>query len=104
MGWLSDATDWLGEQIEAVWNATEAFFSDLLVGAVETVLDLVSTIANGIPVPEFLQGISICGTLSQAGPTAAWISDICHLPEGMTAIAGGFAFRMLRKLLTLGQW
>lgn len=104
MGWLTDFTNWLREQFQAFWNAIEQFGKDMGVYLVERVLELVTVIANAIPVPDALQEISICGILSQAGPTALWVIDVMQIPEGMTVIAAMFVFRMLRKLLTLFQW
>lgn len=104
MSWLTDITNWLREVFLALWGALVDLAHDMLIFAVEAVLGLVQTIISAIPVPDFLQGLSICGILSQAGPTAGWIIGVMHIPEGMAMIAAGVAFRLLRKFLTLFQW
>ncbi|MGV8950482.1 MAG: hypothetical protein ACOH2M_05315 [Cypionkella sp.] len=104
MNWLTNFTNWLREQIVAVWTAVVDFAHDLLVGGVDAVLTLFAAMVAAIPVPDFLANLSICGILANAGPTAAWAMGAMHVPEGMAMVAGGVTFRLLRKVVTLFQW
>ncbi len=104
IGWLTDVTDWLRDQLATLWTALVALMQDMIVFMVEGFLSLISAIVNAIPVPDFLSETTICGLLSQAGPTAAWVMENFHIAEGMTLVTSALAFRMLRKLLTLFQW
>lgn len=104
MGWLTNFTNWLREQFLALWNALVELLGDLVVWLVEAMLDLVVVIVEALPAPDFIADYSICALLSSAGPTAAWALGSFRIAEGLGLLAAGFAFRMLRKLLTLFQW
>lgn len=104
MGWLTDLTNWLSEQIAAFWAALVAFFKDLLVSFVEVVCDFAATVIEAIPVPDFIQTYSLDVLLGNAGPSIAWAVGTFKIGEGLTLIAAGYAFRLLRKAFTLGQW
>lgn len=104
MGWLSDLTDWLREQIIAFWTAIAEFFTDLVIVALDAVCDFFATVIESIPVPDWLTTYSLDGLLGNAGPTIAWIVGTFKIGEGLGVVALGVAFRLLRKLFTLGQW
>lgn len=103
-GWLSDLTDWIKEAIESVWDAFVEFMGDLVVTAIEGVLSLFVVMINALPVPDFLTAYSLDGLLSQAGGTILWLVGTFRIGECLSIIAAGWAFRLLRKLFTLGQW
>ena len=103
-GWLTDLTTWIAQQLKALWDAFVEFCGDLLIKAGETVCDFFATAVEAIPVPDFLTQYSLDGMLGQAGPVIAWLVGTFRIGECFAILAAGFAFRMLRKLLTLGQW
>lgn len=105
-GWLTDLTDWIKEQLLALFNALVQLLKDAIVWLIEAVLEVVilAIDALGAIVPDALQGFTICGFLANAGPTAQWVVSTFHVPEGMSLIAAGFVFRMARKVLTAFQW
>lgn len=104
MGWLNDLTNWLSEQLKELWEAIEEFFGDLLVDGVDALLQLVVVIIDAIPVPDFISSVTICALLGSAGPEVAWAFQTFRIGEGLTLIGAGYAFRLLRKFLTLFQW
>lgn len=105
-GWLTDLTNWLRDQLGALFDALVEFLKDLLVLAVEAVLELLALAVEALSalVPDELAGVSICSMLASAGPTVQWAVTTFHIPEGMALVAAAFVFRMGRKLLTLFQW
>lgn len=104
MGWLTEFTDWLVEQLIALFESIVEFFKDLVVYTLDAVCDFFATIIESIPVPDWLTTYSLDGLLGNAGPTIAWIVGTFKIGEGLGVVALGVAFRLLRKLFTLGQW
>lgn len=105
-GWLEDVTNWFREQFEVLFNALVQLLKDLLIFALEAVLQvaMLALEALSLLVPDSLANFSICGILANAGPTVQWAVTTFHIPEGMLLITAGFVFRMGRKALTLFQW
>lgn len=103
-GPIQDITNWLADQIRSVWDAFVAFMHDFGVFLVETVLDLVNVIIHAIPSPEFLQQLSLCAILSNAGPWASWAISTFRIGEALALLAAALVFRLLRVFLTLFQW
>lgn len=102
--WLNDLTTWLKEQFMALWNAFTELLQDMLLNALEMVLDVFAKAVEAISVPDFMTTYNLGTLLGEAGPTVVWIANTFRLGEGLALIAAGYAFRLLRKLLTLGQW
>ena len=103
-GWLTDLTGWLLQLLQKFWAAIETFFGDLIVTLLESVLQLIVLAFESLPVPDFLTQNSIGSLLSNAGPTVGWFVEVFKIPECMGILATGIVFRLLRKLLTVGQW
>lgn len=104
MGWLSDVTDWMGDQIQRVWDAFTEFMGDFLLAGVEMLLDFSAFVIEKIPAPEFIAEYTIGGMLGNIGSDLLWIVGNFRFAEGLAAIGAGYGFRLLRKALTLGQW
>lgn len=104
VGWLDDITNWLRDLVSDVWDAFVTLVKDVLVWCVEIVLSVVAWVVELIPVPDFLSGVSIASMLGSAGPSVAWLVSTFRIGECIALIAAAYAFRLLRKLLTLGQW
>lgn len=103
-GWLDRLTGWLRDAIAAAFAALADMLGDLVVFLVEGFLDLIATAIEALPAPDFLANYSICSLLNNAGSDVAWAVSTFKIGEGLTVLAGAFAFRMLRKLLTAFQW
>lgn len=104
VGWLDDLTNWLREQLERLFNFLVQLVKDAILWLLEAMLDLGALIIEAIPVPDWMGNYSIAGMLGQAGPTIAWCVTTFRIGEAMTIIGAAYAFRLLRKVLTLGQW
>lgn len=104
LGWLAQLTNWLVEQIQLLWADFVEFMNDFFVGMVEGVLSMFLLAINALPVPDFLTTYSLNTLFSQAGSTIMWLVGTFRIGECLGVIAAGWAFRLLRKLFTLGQW
>lgn len=104
MEWLLKLTNWLAALISGLWSDFTEFLHDWGLNLLEMLTDFAVEVVNGLPVPDFLDGLSLCGYLNAAGPIVGWAMGAMHIPEGMALIGGAIVFRMLRKLLTLFQW
>lgn len=104
MGWLEKLTTWLKEQLVAFFSAIGELFHDLGVWLFESVCDLTVWIVDNIGVPSFMTEYSFQGLFDAMGPTAGWILTTFRIGECFAILGVGMIFRLLRKLLTLGQW
>lgn len=104
MNWLRDLTDWLRDQILAIWAAVVAFFERLVITLLEAVLELGALAIEAVPVPAFLGDYSIGQALGNAGPEVAWVVSTFRIGEGMAIISAAIVFRITRKLITFGRW
>ena len=104
MGWLTDLTQWLVEQLKKLFSNGVEMFQDLLLFFFERWLALVAVQWGMLPMPDFLQGYTLCTLLTQAGPTVGWALNTFRVGEALGLIAAGYSFRMVRKLITLFQW
>ena len=104
MGWLTDLTNWIRQQLQALWDALEDFLGDLIVDWADQTFTMWLFVLDHIPLPDFLDGYSLCSLLGQAGPTVGWILNNFRVAEALGLIGAGYVFRLLRKLATLFQW
>lgn len=124
--WLADLTNWVNTKWNefTTWLRTAfevlfqfwtdlyldytAFFFDLLYQAflagLEYALKVGVLVFERLPVPEFLTETSIGALLGSAGPWVAWMGGNMKLGECSALLAAAFAFRVTRKVLTLGQY
>lgn len=104
VGWLTDLTNWIRDLVEKLWNAIEQFGNDLIVLAIEKMLEVVALAFEALPVPEFMTQHSIGSLLSNAGPTVGWLVETFKISECMAILAGGAVFKVTRKIVTFGKW
>ena len=102
--WLQNLTQWLWEVISKLWDGLESLLGDLILSWIGHMMDLYALVIESIPAPEFLNQYSINNLLAAAGPSVAWVVGTFRIGEALALIGAGYAFRLLRKLLTLGQW
>jgi hypothetical protein len=103
-GWLEDLTNWLAGMLAALIQAIKQILLDIVTALLEAVLGLFATAIEAIGVPDWLSNNSIGGLLSNLPPGVLWFLDTMKIPEGLAIIGLGVVFRLVRKLLTLGQW
>lgn len=104
MGWLRRLTDWLGEQITRVWRAVVEFVGDTIITVIEAALDLFAQLIEALPVPEFLTQYTLGSLLGGVGSDLLWILGAFRLDECFAIVGAGYLARLIRKLLTVGQW
>jgi len=103
-GWLGDFESWLWDMIKKYYNALGNFWSDVIVAFLKSLTTVGLWVVNHIPAPSFLSTHSIDEFLGNAGPVVGWLCSVMQLSTAMSMIAAAFSFRLLRKLMTLGQW
>lgn len=103
-GWLSRITGWFAYAFNALFKAIAQFFKDLVTYALAVVLSVVAMAIASIPVPDWIASNSMGNLLGQAGPVAGFFMAKLQIPGGLALIGLGYAFRLLRKFLTLFQW
>lgn len=104
MGWLTDLTDWAGRTVDTVFQALVQFGNDMIVIVIENNLTLWLMILNAIPVPEFVQQYTVGGLLGNVGGDLGFFLGKLRIGEGLGLLGAGYAARLVRKALTLGQW
>lgn len=106
--------DWLSTKIDNLWTALTAwisgiwtdfsnFMSDLPVNLLESVLNAVSSIFTSIPMPSFLT-VGMGSMFNSLPSSVLYFLTESGFFQCLLIFGSGVAFRMLRKLLTLGQW
>jgi hypothetical protein len=90
--------------MSSFFGSLMAFLRDLIVGAVAAILSLFALMVSAIPVPDFIKTYSLGTLLSAAGPDVGWFLNTLKIAQGLAIVGSGYAFRLLRKFLTLFQW
>ncbi|MDH5829713.1 phage coat protein [Luteimonas sp. M1R5S18] len=103
-GWLDDLTNWLRDTLGGLWDDFVEFMGDLLISALEALCDFFASLIESIPVPDFITQYSLDGLVSQLPPNVLWFLGVIRFPECIALLGLGVAFRLIRKLFTLGQW
>lgn len=104
MSWLKDATNWIAQQVRDTFAALVEFGNDMIVIALGIYTEMFRTLIDLIPIPGVLQNASLGSILRMLPSDAQWMLVTMKVPEGLAILAGGIAFNLGRKLLTLGQW
>jgi hypothetical protein len=104
VNWLGDFTTWLKDAFLWLVHAIGTLLQEAIVSGLQAVCDFFLAIFNAIPTPDFLAQYSLGALLGNAGPTIGWICTTFRVGEGLAMLAAAIAFRLLRKLVTLGQW
>lgn len=100
---LAEFTAWLFGLVKAAFAALWSFVVDAFIGLVELLVMAVVGLISLIPVPQFLaDGLqSIYGQLDGA---ILYFLSATGLPLALGIIGTGYAFRLVRKVVTLFQW
>tara|TARA_R100000750_G_scaffold45903_1_gene30944 strand:- start:1151 stop:1444 length:294 start_codon:yes stop_codon:yes gene_type:complete len=88
---------------KGLFNDLTEFLTDLPVQVVKSVLSAIAGLIESITPPEFLNH-SLGDSLGPAMGNVGYFLAQVGMPEAMGILAAGLAFRLLRKVLTLGQW
>lgn len=104
MKWLEQLTNWLAQKFREMLEWLNDMFQDILLFAVDAFLDLAEAVIAAIPTPDFLTTYSLNSLVGQAGPIVAWLFSTFRVGECLGILGAGWVFRLVRKLLTVGQW
>ena len=104
VGWLDDLTNWIRGQVERFWNALVDLVADTLVSMFEMVLNAFALAVESIPVPDWLSQYSLDGLFALLPADLIYFVNLFRVDEAIGLIGLGYVVRLVRKLLTLGQW
>jgi hypothetical protein len=103
-GWLSKLTGWIAYAINAVFTALIQLLKDLVTFVLAVVLSVVEMAIAAIPVPDFIKNYSMGSLLGSTGAVVGFFMVELNIPTALGLIGAGYAFRLVRKFLTLFQW
>ncbi|WP_369929324.1 hypothetical protein [Xanthomonas sp. NCPPB 2632] len=103
-GFVSKLTGWASGAMSAGFSSLVALLKDIVVAIISAILSLFALVIAAIPVPDFLKQYSLGALLAAAGPDVGWFLTTLKIAQGLLTIGAGYAFRLLRKFLTLFQW
>lgn len=101
---LQDLIDWFTETYTELTDFFRELGHDVLYSTLEALFAVIVQIANSIPVPDFLTSYNLNTILGEGGPWVAFVFGNLGFGSCLAVIAAGWAFRLLRKVFTLGQW
>mgnify|MGYP001546031711 CR=1 FL=1 len=107
MEWLGDFLNnlWasLVDLVRAYWDAFTAFLTDLPIRFIDGLLGALATLIEALPRPDFLsEGLSTLFA-GMGGGIMFFLAEF-KVPEALALVGAAFAFRFLRRVLTLGIW
>jgi hypothetical protein len=98
--WWASVKQW----IEHLWTDLTEFLSDLPKNILEGILDGLATVIESIPVPEIVTNYSLGDAFIALPDSVQYFLAQSGMIEAFGILSAGFAFRMVRKLMTLFQW
>lgn len=100
---LAEFTAWLWSLVVKAFAAIWDLFTDLLIGMFDLVVSAFVALVAAIPVPGWMDG-GLQALWVNLDPGVVFLLTACALPQALAILAGGYAFRMARKIVTLFQW
>lgn len=108
MEWLSTKIDnvlsWIKQFFLDIWHGVADWVYDFVVKVFGEVLDAIYALLSALPVPDFIAAASLQNFLSGIDPAVLYFLSRSGFGPAIALIGAGVAFRLLRKLFTLGQW
>ncbi len=105
--WLSEKLDNLGNWfllvIKAVFAALADFIGDMFIAIVKALLGAILFLFQSLPAPSFLNG-GMSGVTGMLPDYLVYFLTVTGFGQAMAILGTGVAFRLLRKVVTLGQW
>ena len=95
--------DSLIQKFDKIWADFVNFMTDLPVTIVESILSVLASIFESIPIPSFASD-GLSGIFNSLSPGVIYFLTQSGFVQAFSILGVGFGFRMLRKLFTLGQW
>lgn len=101
---LTDIFNAVGDSVKEYWDDAIKFFEDLPIKIFEGFLGVIASAIEAIPVPSFAAGGGLQSALNSISPDILYFLSQSGVSQGMAILGAAMAFRLGRKLLTLGQW
>lgn len=103
LGWLTQFVAWLFALVKGFVQAVVDILKDFVVWVFDQVFGAIAALLEAIPVPEFLSS-GLQPLFAPLGPELGWFISVFGIGEALLIVGSGVAFRLTRKLMTLGQW
>lgn len=100
---LADFTKWLADLVRDIFKALWDFVTDILIEVFDLLMTAVVTLVGLVPIPESLSG-GMAQLWANLDPALLYLSHQIGIPAALGILGAGWAFRLTRKLVTLGQW
>ncbi|MCA3182635.1 MULTISPECIES: DUF2523 family protein [unclassified Cupriavidus] len=84
----------------ALWDIV----NDLMIAGADGLLSALATLLSAVPAPTFLQNVNLQTLFNGLGADVLYFVGVFNIGAGIALLGSGFAFRMLRKVVTLFQW
>ena len=101
---MTDFAAWILSLVRKLFESIWDFLNDLFISLVSAVLDAISILILSIPAPSFIQGSSLQTLFNGITPDVWYFAQYFRLGECLAMFGAAISFRLLRKLVTLGQW
>ncbi|NUA30184.1 DUF2523 domain-containing protein [Cupriavidus basilensis] len=101
---ISAFAGWLFSLIAQLVAALFAMMGDVFVALGDAFLSAFAALIVVLPAPAFLQSVSLQTSFAQIGSDTLYFLGVFNIGPGITLLGSAFAFRMLRKVVTLFQW
>lgn len=103
MEWLDSVWTWIVDLVKGVFQSIWEIVKDLGVLLLQTILDLFLAIIDMLDPPDFLDN-GLDTYLAGIDPAVIYFLGQSGLGAGLSLIGLAVVFRLMRKILTLGQW
>lgn len=84
-----------------LWDDLAEFFTDLFVSILSMVLGVIATVIEALPSPDFLFNYSVGSYIHQ---DVGYFLAQSGFGSALAVVGAAYAFRFLRRVLTLGIW
>lgn len=101
---LAKFTQWLLSLVIAIFQALLDLISDGFVAVVQLVFQGLAAVISALPAPSFLTQYSLNTLVGQLPNDVLFFASQLGIGTCFLVLGAGFGFRMLRKIVTLGQW
>jgi len=100
---LAKFTKWLWDLIKSLFSPVWDFISDIFIAAVDGIVGAFAELIAAIPVPDWFAG-GLAQSWGGLDPGVLWFVSSAGVPAALGIIGAGYAFRLVRKFVTLFQW
>lgn len=99
---LTEFTTWLLNLVKEWWSTFWTFVSDAGINLLDMLGSAVISLIGAIPVP--FSGNSLATLWGALDPGVMWVLVAIGVPQALGLFGAAYAFRLVRKVVTLFQW